>query len=86
MQELDESRTELVRLLQKQVDVLELGTFVHLTDAEWREYDKRQERIRELQARLDQSKDSGIALPKLTKSIAKTRLDVLLSKPKPCLL
>jgi hypothetical protein len=59
MQELDESRTELVRLLQKQVDVLELGTFVHLTDAEWREYDKRQERIRELQARLDQSRTAA---------------------------
>jgi hypothetical protein len=59
MQELDEPRTEIVRLLQKQVDVLELGAFVRLTEAEWREYEKRQERIRELQARLDQSRNAA---------------------------
>ena len=54
MKEVNEPRSEIVRLLQKQLDVLEQFTIAHLTDAEWNEYDKRQERIRELQAKLDQ--------------------------------
>jgi hypothetical protein len=45
-------RAELVTLLQKQVEALELETYVGLTDAELREYYRRQERIRDLKASL----------------------------------
>ncbi len=54
MENLEEPRSEIVRLLQKQLDVIESATVTRLTDEEWSEYDKRQERIRELQANLDQ--------------------------------
>jgi hypothetical protein len=45
-------RVELVKLLQKQVEALELETYVGLTDAELREYYTRQDRIRDLKASL----------------------------------
>jgi len=44
------------RLLQKQVEALEVENYVGLTDAELREYDKRQERIRDLDGSLDPSR------------------------------
>jgi hypothetical protein len=56
MENLEEPRSEIVRLLQQQLDVIERVTVTRLTDEEWSEYDKRQERIGELQANLDQSK------------------------------
>jgi hypothetical protein len=56
MENLEEPRSEIVRLLQEQLDVIERVTVTRLTDEEWSEYDKRQERIGELQANLDQSK------------------------------
>ena len=48
-----ELQTELVQLLYKQIEALELDTCVGLTDAELREYDERQERVRELHAELE---------------------------------
>ena len=59
MKEVTEPRGEIVRLLQEQLDTLEQITVVRLTDAEWKEYDKRQERIRELQAQLDQLRSAA---------------------------
>lgn len=56
MKEFEEPRGEIVQLLQKQLDVIQRVMVAHLTDTEWSEYDKRQERIRELQAKLDQFK------------------------------
>jgi hypothetical protein len=56
MENLEEPRSEIVRLLQEQLDVIERVTVTRLTDEEWSEYDKRRERIGELQANLDQSK------------------------------
>ena len=56
MENLEEPRSEIVRLLQEQLDVIERVTVTRLTEEEWSEYDKRQERIGELQANLDQSK------------------------------
>ncbi len=50
---IEQLRAELVSLLQKQVEALEAETYVGLTDAELREYDKRQERIRDLDGSLD---------------------------------
>jgi hypothetical protein len=43
-----EVRAELIQLLEKQMEVLELASFVSLTDAELSEYQKRRERISEL--------------------------------------
>ena len=56
MENLEKPRSEIVRLLQEQLDVIERVTVTRLTDEEWSEYDKRRERIGELQANLDQSK------------------------------
>jgi hypothetical protein len=56
MENPDELCAELVRLLDQQASAIELDIYVGLTDAEWREYEKREERIRDLNARLDQSK------------------------------
>jgi hypothetical protein len=50
---IDQLRAELITLLQKQVEALELETYVGLTDSEFREYHKRQERIHNLKASLD---------------------------------
>jgi len=48
---------ELFDLLRKQVEALELDVYVGLTDAERSEYYKRQERIRDLEAKMGQSSD-----------------------------
>ena len=48
----EQLRAELVNLLQRQVEALELETYVGLTDAELREFYTRQERIRDLKAGL----------------------------------
>jgi hypothetical protein len=53
---IEQLRAELFSLLQKQVEALEVETYVGLTDAELREYDKRQERIRDLDGSLDPSR------------------------------
>jgi hypothetical protein len=53
---IEQRRAELVSLLQKQVEALEVETYVGLTDAELCEYDKRQERIRDLDGSLDPSR------------------------------
>jgi hypothetical protein len=50
---------EFVNLLRKQVEALELETYVGLTDAEQREYDKRQERIRDLEAKMRASRTAA---------------------------
>jgi hypothetical protein len=50
---IEQLRAELVKLLRKQVEALELETYVGLTDAELREYYSKQERIRDLRASLD---------------------------------
>ena len=44
----EELRDELLSLLDKQLEVLELSTCVTLTDEEQREYDARKRRIHEL--------------------------------------
>jgi len=49
---IEELRAEFVGLLQKQVEALELETYVGLSDVERREYYKRQERIRDLDAEM----------------------------------
>ena len=56
---IEELRSEFVSLLQKQVDALELETYVGLTDGERREYEKRQERIRDLSAKIGKLSDSA---------------------------
>ena len=50
-------KAEFVDLLRKQVEALELDTYVGLTDEERSEYYKRQERIRDLDARMNESSD-----------------------------
>jgi hypothetical protein len=57
---IEQLRAALVNLLQKQVEALELETYVGLTDAELREFYKRQERIRDLKASLS---PSSLSLP-----------------------
>ncbi len=54
-----ELHAELIRLLEKQTDLMELATFVRVTDAEVSEYARRQERISELLAELSTLK--GVA-------------------------
>jgi hypothetical protein len=44
----EELRAELLRLLDKQLEVLELSAYVTLTDEEQREYEARKQRIYEL--------------------------------------
>jgi hypothetical protein len=53
----EELQAEFVDLLQKQVQALELESYVGLTDAEWREYHKRQKRLRDLEASLYRDRD-----------------------------
>lgn len=57
----EELRAEFVDLLQKQVEALEVDTYVGLTDAERREYYKRQERILDLDAEISRFSDSAAA-------------------------
>jgi hypothetical protein len=47
--------TEFVALLRKQVEALELDAYVGLTDDERNEYCERQERIRDLDAKMNES-------------------------------
>jgi hypothetical protein len=49
---IEELQAEFVDLLQKQVQALELESYVGLTDAEWRQYHKRQDRLRDVEASL----------------------------------
>jgi len=44
----EELRAELLSLLDKQLEVLDLSDYVTLTDEEWREYEARKQRIHEL--------------------------------------
>ena len=46
----DESRldTELIRLVEQQIDLMELAVFGRLTDAELTEYRRRENRISEM--------------------------------------
>jgi hypothetical protein len=41
-------RNELIQLTENQIDMLEKRTFGSVTDVQQREYEKRQERIRDL--------------------------------------
>ena len=50
-------QAEFVDLLRKQVEALELDTYVGLTDKERSEYYKRQERIRDLDAKMSEPSD-----------------------------
>jgi len=50
-------KAEFVDLLRKQVEALELDTYVGLTDEERSEYHKRQERIRDLDAKMTEPSD-----------------------------
>jgi hypothetical protein len=52
-------KAEFVDLLRKQVEALELDTYVGLTDEERSEYYQRQERIRDLDAKMTESLDSA---------------------------
>jgi hypothetical protein len=53
----NELKAEFVDLLRKQVEALELDTYVGLTEEERSEYYKRQERIRDLDAKMSDSSD-----------------------------
>ena len=50
-------QAEFVDLLRKQVEALELDAYVGLSDEERSEYYKRQERIRDLDAKMTGSSD-----------------------------
>jgi hypothetical protein len=43
--EIEEIRKELLQLFRRQMETLDLATFVGMTDVGWREYDERQARI-----------------------------------------
>jgi hypothetical protein len=57
----DESRldTELIRLVEQQIDLMELAVFVRLTDAELSEYQTREKRISELLEHAEMFKDAA---------------------------
>ena len=59
VEDLEQIRAELVALLGKQLQALELDIFVGLSDRERYEYDARQERIHELHAKLGQLKTAA---------------------------
>jgi hypothetical protein len=44
----EQLRNELIQLTERQIDTLEKRTFGGVTEAEQREYEERQERIRDL--------------------------------------
>jgi hypothetical protein len=50
-------QAEFVDLLRKQVEALELQAYVGLTDEEQSKYYERQDRIRDLEAKLSESPD-----------------------------
>jgi hypothetical protein len=47
-----ELHAELIRLLEKQIELMELAAFVRLTDKELRGYETRQKRISEVLGQL----------------------------------
>ena len=55
----EELRAEFVDLLRKQVEAQELDAYVGLTHVERSEYDKRQERIRDLDAKMSEASYPG---------------------------
>jgi hypothetical protein len=48
----EEVRRELVQLFQRQIETLDSATFLGMTQADRREYDERQARIRSLSERI----------------------------------
>jgi hypothetical protein len=52
-----ELQAEFIDLLRKQVEALELDAYIGLTDEERSEYYERQERIRDLDTKINQSSD-----------------------------
>ena len=52
-------QAEFVDLLRKQVEALELDAYVGLTDEERNEYYERQERIRDLDAKISEPPDQA---------------------------
>ena len=59
VEDLEQIRAELVALLGKQLQALELDIFVGLSDRERYEYDARQHRIHELHAKLEPLKTAA---------------------------
>ena len=59
VEDLEQIRVELVALFQKQLEALELDTFVGLTDLEHIEYAARHDRIQELHAKLGRFKTAA---------------------------
>ena len=59
VEDLEQIRTELVALFQRQLEALERDTFVGLTDIERYQYDARHNRIHELHAKLGQFKTAA---------------------------
>jgi hypothetical protein len=56
VEEFEEIRAELIALFQKQLQALEQDTFVGLTHLERSDYEARNDRIRDLQAKLGRLK------------------------------
>ena len=59
VEDLEQIRVELVALFQKQLEALELDTFVGLTDLERIEYAAKHDRIQELHAKLGRFKTAA---------------------------
>ena len=59
VEDLEQIRAELVALFQKQLEALEVDTFVGLTDLERIEYAARHDRIQELHAKLGRFKTAA---------------------------
>jgi hypothetical protein len=59
VEELEDIRAELIALFQKQLEALELDTFVGLTDVERIAFSARHNRIQELHAKLGQFKTAA---------------------------
>ena len=59
VEDLEQIRVELVALFQKQLEALELDTFVGLTDLERIEYTVRHDRVQELHAKLGRFKTAA---------------------------
>jgi hypothetical protein len=50
---------EIIRLLEQQIELMELAAFVRLTDAELSEYQRREKRISELLEHAEMFKDAA---------------------------
>jgi hypothetical protein len=59
VEELEDIRAELIALFQKQLEALELDTFVGLTNLQRSEYAVRNDRISELHAKLGRFKPAA---------------------------